>query len=525
MKFLRIGKISKNFLHNHPFIVDFFMPTPPTHKKITTQSGYARSPTFYCILSCMLVNLKRVKKISEKEYEGGTVIYQMCRDIRAHDNDALLFAQQLAKNAGTELIVNYVIWNYKWEGATRRFYDWVIPSLREVEDELRRHSIPLIITFQERDTVPTTIPSEIGAVVIDELPLRFMRRWKEVFLRTHTSTPLYEVDAHNCIPVWKTSEKQEFAAYTIRGKIHALLPEFLEEHGTLQDHHENKEIIKSTMPVDWDAITSALICREDVVEVSEFIPGEKAGKKLLADFLDDKLVTYDTSRNSINISGQSNLSPYISHGNISRRRIILDVLKKTGLRIEDAFDKTKNGSNGEMGSIAAFIEECVVRAEISENFCFYNEFYDSCEGFPSWAKVTLAKASTDTREYLYTKEQFEKGETHDPLWNAAQMQMVVTGKMHGYMRMYWAKKILEWSVSPDEAMKIAVSLNDTYELDGRDPAGYVGCGWSIGGVHDRPWFGRPVFGAIRFMAESGVAKRGKVKDYIEKWGSIKQTLF
>ena len=477
----------------------------------------------------MLVNSKRKRQINNAEYIGGTVVYQMCRDIRAYDNDALLFAQELAKKHDGQLIVNYVIWNYEWEGATRRFYDWVLPSLEEVEAVLRAHNIPLVITFEnERFFTKKTfepIPSHIGAVVIDELPLHFMKKWKEQFLEHHADIPLYEVDAHNCIPVWGLSDKQEFAAHTIRRKVHAKLPGFLEEFRKLEDHPENGDLLKNLAPIDWKDVNAKIKCNEEVTGTGSFIPGEKHAKKMLTHFLDSKLATYDTTRNEINSDGQSNLSPYIAHGNISRRRIILDLLKKTRTKIEDAFDDVKNGSNGTMGSVAAFIEECVVRAEISENFCFYNPHYDSYEGFPVWAKETLRKALTDTREYEYTYKQFEKGETYDELWNAAQMQMVTTGKMHGYMRMYWAKKILEWSATPQEAIRIAVKLNDTYELDGLDPNGYVGCAWSIGGVHDRPWFGRPIFGAIRYMAESGVKKRGKINVYIEKWLSDKSKLF
>ncbi len=481
------------------------------------------------ILTHMSINSIRIKQHTQTAYTGGTIVYQMCRDIRAHDNEALLFAQQLAQEHGAQLIVNYVIWNYEWEGVTRRFYDWVLPSLQEVEQELRTHNIPLVITFDEKklfknyQTEP--IPSHVGAVVIDQLPLRFMRRWKEVYLKHHSTTPLYEVDTHNCIPVWYTSQKQEFAAHTVRGKVHKLLPDFLEDYGKLAIHHENKELLKTLAPIDWNDISGKIKCNEQVTGVGNFVPGEKAAQKILADFLLHKLTDYDKARNKINFDGQSNLSPYIAHGNISRRRIVLELLKLTKIEIEDAFDAKKNGSNGTMGSVAAFIEECVVRAETAENFCYYNHAYDSFEGFPSWPKTSLHKASTDTREYIYTQEEFEKAQTHDELWNAAQLQMAKTGKMHGYMRMYWAKKILEWSKTPEQAMKIAVYLNDTYELDGRDPNGYVGCAWSIGGVHDRPWFGRPIFSAVRYMAESGVAKRGKVKEYIAKWGGVENKLF
>ena len=477
----------------------------------------------------MSVNSLRVRQLNNAPYTKGTVIYQMCRDIRATDNDALLFAQELAKKHGGQLIVNYEIWNYEWEGSTRRFYDWVIPSLQEVEKELRKHSVPLVVTFENERFFNKKkfepIPEHIGAVVIDELPLRFMKKWKEQFLKHHTITPLYEVDAHNCIPVWELSPKQEFAAHTIRRKVHAKLPDFLEEYTKLSTHHENNNLLETLLPIDWDEIALKISCNESISSAGDFIPGEKNAKKMLTHFLNTKLDTYDTTRNEINSDGQSNLSPYISHGNISRRRIILELLKKTNIAIENAFDEEKNGSNGTMGSIAAFIEECVIRAELCENFCFYNSNYDSYEGFPNWAQETLQKASTDTREHIYSFSQFEKGETHDDLWNAAQMQMVTTGKMHGYMRMYWAKKILEWSVTPQDAMKTAVKLNDMYELDGRDPGGYVGCAWSIGGVHDRPWFGRPIFGAVRFMAESGVKKRGNINEYIEKWLTVKNKLF
>ncbi len=250
----------------------------------------------------------------------------------------------------------------------------------------------------------------------------------------------------------------------------------------------------------------------------------KAAKETLKHFLSSKLVNYDTSRNDFTVDGQSNLSPYISHGNISRRRIILELLKKANLTIENAFDPVMNGSNGKLGSVAAFIEECVVRAELCDNFCYYNNQYDKVVGFPLWAKETLNKARTDERNYLYTLTEFEEAKTHDDIWNAAQMQMVKSGKMHGYMRMYWAKKILEWTATPEEAIEVAVYLNDTYELDGRDSNGYVGCAWSIGGVHDRPWFGRPIFGTVRYMATSGVEKKGDINLYKRKWLGGEQSL-
>lgn len=168
-------------------------------------------------------------------------------------------------------------------------------------------------------------------------------------------------------------------------------------------------------------------------------------------------------------------------------------------------------------AIDRFIEEALVRRELSDNFCFYNPDYDSLKGAPSWAQQTLRDHAKDKREFIYTREQFEKAKTHDILWNACQRQLVREGKLHGYMRMYWAKKILEWCKSPEEALSIAVYLNDRFELDGRDPNGFVGCLWSIGGIHDQGWKERPIFGKIRWMCGKSLRKKFKVEGYISKY--------
>ena len=228
------------------------------------------------------------------------------------------------------------------------------------------------------------------------------------------------------------------------------------------------------------------------------MPGEIAAKNKL-DLLRDSLAGYDEFRNDPTKDALSNLSPYFHFGHISPQRVALGI-KNSSLPEQD-----KN----------SFLEEMVVRRELSDNFCEYEPNYDYFEGFHDWAKKTLNEHRNDEREYLYPKEQFEHADTHDPLWNAAQNQMMNKGKMHGYMRMYWAKKILEWSPNPEEAMQVAIDLNDKYELDGRDPNGYAGIAWSIGGIHDRAWFERPVYGKIRYMNYNGCKSKFNVKRYIE----------
>ena len=167
----------------------------------------------------------------------------------------------------------------------------------------------------------------------------------------------------------------------------------------------------------------------------------------------------------------------------------------------------------------AFLEEMIIRRELSDNFCEYEPEYDQFEGFHAWSQKTLNEHRNDEREYIYPLGQFEAAETHDDLWNAAQNEMKITGKMHGYMRMYWAKKILEWTPSPEIAQQIAIDLNDKYELDGRDPNGYTGIAWSIGGIHDRAWFERPIFGKIRYMNYNGCKSKFDVMKYIEMHNS------
>ena len=167
------------------------------------------------------------------------------------------------------------------------------------------------------------------------------------------------------------------------------------------------------------------------------------------------------------------------------------------------------------------MEQLIVRRELAENFCYYNNNYDSFDGFPNWAKETLKAHYKDKREFLYSFENFESADIHDELWNAAQIQMMKTGKMHSYMRMYWAKKILEWSSNPEMALQTAIDLNDKYELDGRDPNGYTGIAWSLGGLHDRAWFERPIYGKIRYMNYNGCSSKFDVKAYMKKINEIK----
>ncbi|OPL10888.1 MAG: deoxyribodipyrimidine photolyase [delta proteobacterium ML8_D] len=442
------------------------------------------------------MNLRRLRTFKAGRLKKGPILYWMSRDHRVRDNWALLISQKLSHRDKVPLAVVFCL-TPQFLGATFRQYSFMIHGLQEVEQNLAEKDIPFyLISGSPQDEIPEFVKKhEVGCLITDFDPLRLKREWKEWVAR-NLDIPLMEVDAHNIVPCWLASDKQEYAAYTFRPKIFRALPEFLEEFPPLRQ--QEFAWIDRPIATDWRSILSGLTVDRKVSEVSRIKPGSEAALTVLKDFLNNKLSHYAEIRNDPNQDGQSNLSPYLHYGQISAQRIAL---------------KLQNSNLDHTGK-QAFMEELIIRRELSDNFCLYNMHYGSFDGFPQWARKTLHEHRHDPREYLYSLDQFEQALTHDDLWNAAQREMVKTGKMHGYMRMYWAKKILEWTESPEEALRIAVYLNDRYELDGRDPNGYTGIAWSLGGVHDRAWGERKVFGKIRYMSYKGCKAKFNIDSYI-----------
>lgn len=444
------------------------------------------------------INIKRTL-FKGGETGSGPVVYWMFRDQRVKDNWALLYAQQLALESKAPLIVLFCFYAPNFLGAPKRMYDFMTPGLKEIEKDLRALNISFYLRAgNPSEEIPEFLKKvKAGALVTDFMPLRIIREWKEAIRRT-TSLAYYVVDAHNIVPCWVASGKQEFGAYTIRPKIHRLLEEYLEEFPALKRHPF--AVSEPPSAQDFERTLKKMTLTVKGVPVEWIQPGEKAARQSLNVFIKDRLAGYDEGRNDPAGNGQSDLSPYFHFGQLSPQRAALEARKA-----------------GNIKSAESFLEELIVRRELSDNYCFYNQNYDSFDGFPDWAKETLNAHRKDKRAYLYSKEQFELAKTHDPYWNAAQRQMIQTGKMHGYMRMYWAKKILEWTKSPEEAQRIAIELNDQYELDGRDPNGYTGIAWSIGGVHDRAWTERPIFGKIRYMNDKGLERKFEMERFTGQW--------
>ncbi len=445
-----------------------------------------------------MVNRKRMRPLNERHKKGGPIAYWMSRDQRVRHNWAMLLAQELALQGKVPMAVVFCL-APKFLDATMRQYGFMLKGLQEVERNLAEKNIPF---FLLRGSPASEIPrfvrkSSVGTLVTDFDPLRIKGEWKEAVAKA-IDIPFYEVDARNIVPCWVASPKQEYGAYTLRPKIKRALPEFLEDFPRLEKHPISWR--ERTGKIDWSEVKKTLRVDRTVSEVDWIMPGENAARKVLREFRMKKLPSYHEGRNDPTEDAQSNLSPYLHFGHISAQRIALEVTK----------------DDGDKESREAFLEELIVRRELSDNFCFYNVHYDSFESFPQWAKKALNDHRKDRRLHIYSLEDFEHANTHDELWNAAQREMLRTGKMHGYMRMYWGKKILEWTKSPEEALRIAIYLNDRYELDGRDPNGYTGIAWCIGGVHDRAWPERPIFGKIRYMSYGGCKSKFDVMAYIEK---------
>ena len=440
------------------------------------------------------MNINRIKPLNNLKFNGGSVCYWMQRDKRVQDNWALIYAQDLAIRNKVPL---YVCFTYlgKFKGANIRQYQFLFDGLKETSKKLNDKNIPFfLLNGDPVDEILKFIEiNDIGSLVTDISPLKVYRNRVDRTV-SKINIQFHQVDAHNIIPIWTASEKQEYAAYTLRPKVLKKIDEYLTEFPQILKHPIEPTI--KSKSINWDDVINNLQIDHSISPIDWLKSGENAAEAILDKFINKSYVKYGDDKNNPNIDGTSNFSPYLHYGHISSQRIALSLYTHESIE-----------SKG-------FLEQLIVRKELADNFCYYNKSYDYYDGFPNWAKKSLDSHRNDEREYLYSISELEEANIHDNLWNAAQKQMAKTGKMHTYMRMYWAKKILEWSPTPEVALQNAINLNDKYELDGRDPNGYTGIAWSIGGVHDRPWFDRPIFGQVRYMSYGGCKNKFNINSYI-----------
>ena len=443
-----------------------------------------------------------IRRPGAPQKDAKSVVYWMQRAQRGIDNPALDVAIALGNELGLPVVAFFsAISNFPH--ANWRHYHFLNQGLADIEEDLAARNVSFIVRRPPHNSLEKLLKEvDAGIVVGDENVMREPERWRAVLAR-RLDLPFWTVDAEAAVPS-KTFPKHFFAVHHFRPKIYAELPKYLVPEPVTHARRGWER------PADFESfdirtdVTSGWRDFDRTCEpVDSFTGGTHAGLKQLQRFIDCKLAHYDTARNHPETDGTSQLSPYLHFGHIGPLTIARG--------IQAAVDQGKVTSEAR----DVYYNEVLAWRELSINFVRYVPSYDTIECAPEWAQKTLQAHTRDKRNPQYTYEQMDRGETYDELWNAAQMQMVRHGWMHNYLRMYWAKKILEWSPTPAKAYDTCVWMNDRYFLDGRDPNGYAGVAWAIAGVHDRPWFEREIFGTVRYMSGASTGKKFNSKRYIQ----------
>jgi deoxyribodipyrimidine photo-lyase len=448
-----------------------------------------------------MIQPERIKILNDKDLRDGKyVLYWMQAAQRTEYNHALEYAIRRGNELKKPVLVTFGITD-NWPEANLRHYYFMLEGLREVKRNLRSKGIQMVIRYESPDSSTIKLAKDASVVVVDGGQLRIQRKWRRN-AATKIPCPLYEVETNLIVPIEEASSKENFSAGTFRPRITKKLDYYLVPVKHKKPKLDSLKLKFTTFDIeDIDKAISKLNIDRSVDKFDSFHGGSKQAKRLFNDFLRNKLDNFTKFRNDPNVNCVSSMSPYLHFGQISPLYIALKVRETSSVGKD------------------SYLEELIVRRELSHNFVFYNDNYDTFKCLPPWAMRTLNFHRRDKREYIYSLEQFEKAQTHDPYWNAAQKEMVITGKMHGYMRMYWGKKILEWSKNPRTAFKTALYLNNKYELDGRDPNAFAGVAWCFG-KHDRAWGERKIFGKIRYMNAAGLKRKFDINAYVNKIQSL-----
>lgn len=445
-----------------------------------------------------------VRRAGDPDPQGDCVIYWMQRAQRANDNSALDTAIRLGNELKKPVVVFLAPAPF-YPRANLRHYRFLAEGIPDIAAGLAARNVGFVLrTYPEHSLLKFCQEVRPAMVIGDENPMREPEAWR-VKVAERIQAPFWTVDADVIVPT-KLLLKEQFAARTIRPRIHALLPQFLLREKVLQANvlWNGLQRWHSLLP-QADFMAGWKLDRS-VQPVSGWRGGSRQALLALREFVTRRLAAYPEARNCPEQNGTSKLSPYLHFGHIGPLTVAL------AIQDSDAPTRAKE----------AYLEQLIVRRELAINFVRFNPAYDSMACLEPWAQRSLSEHAQDRRPVRYSEEQLEQGMAHDPLWNAAQKQMMLTGWMHNYLRMYWAKKILEWSPSVGSAYERAVQMNDRYELDGRDPNGYAGIAWAIVGKHDRAWQERPVYGKIRYMSLASTGRKFDSKRYIEQISQLER---
>jgi deoxyribodipyrimidine photo-lyase len=442
----------------------------------------------------------RVRRLNEKEIvEGDYVLYWMQEAQRTEYNYALEYAVQRANELGQPLVVIFGLMA-DYPEANLRHYAFLLEGLQEVRGALKERKIKFFVRRGSPDEVALDAGKTASLIVCDMSYLRLQKKWR-ARVAEEADCAVVQVETEVVVPVELASNKREHAARTLRPRIQEHLDEFLVGLEPTMVEKQSLNMKDDGLDLsDVGEILDNMKLDRSIEPLSHlYRGGTSEAKKILEHFLESRLDTYVEHRNQPQTDDVSHMSKYLHYGHISPVYV--------ALKIQDA--------NSPQEDLDSYLEELIIRRELSMNFCHYTPDYDKFSCLPNWARETLEEHKDDEREYLYTREQLENAETHDEYWNAAMNEMRHTGYMHNYMRMYWGKKVLEWSASPGEAFATTLYLNNKYFLDGRDPNSYANVAW-VFGQHDRGWKERAVFGKVRYMSAGGLKRKAMPEEYVEK---------
>jgi deoxyribodipyrimidine photo-lyase len=447
-----------------------------------------------------MIHPSRIQPLNARSIQDGRyVLYWMQASQRVECNHALEAAIGAANERNLPVVVGFGL-TEKFPEANLRHYAFMLEGLEEVRKGLYNRGVQLALMRRSPELAATALAQEAALVVADRGYLRIQRQWRN-HVAKNAPCAVIQVESEAVVPVETASPKEEYSAGTLRPKLQRILREYLVP---LKERPVRKDSLSLRLDADSEGDLTSLLGQmkidRSVPPVKNFLGGTARANALLGEFIAKKIRHYDDRRSDPGLDYSSHLSPYLHFGQISPLAVALRVVAEKSIPA---------------AARQAFLEELIVRRELSMNFVFYNERYDGYECVPDWARKTLTEHAKDRREVLYSSEQWERARTHDPYWNAAQKEMVLTGRMHNYMRMYWGKKLLEWSRTPAEAFRTAITLNNRYELDGRDPNGFAGVAWCFG-KHDRAWPERKVFGKIRYMNDAGLRRKFDMDAYVKK---------
>jgi len=453
-----------------------------------------------------VIQPSRIQPLNRRSVQDGRyVLYWMQASQRVECNHALEYAVGEANGRNLPVVVAFGLTD-RFPEANLRHYVFMLEGLEEVREGLQRRGIRFVLQHRSPELAATALAEDAALVVTDRGYLRIQRQWRR-HVAANAPCAVVQVESDVVVPAETASPKEEYTAGTLRPKLQRILKGYLIP---LHERPVRKDSLALRLDVDAVKDAAALVrtmpIDRSVPPSAAFRGGTSRANALLEDFIAAKLRHYADRRSDPGLDYSSHLSPYLHFGQISPLAVALRVWGE---------------KSAPAAAREAFLEELIVRRELGVNFALYNERYDEYGSLPGWAKKTLADHAKDRRDALYDEGQWERAETHDGYWNAAQREMVLTGKMHNYMRMYWGKKILEWSRTPQEAFRTALRLNNRYELDGRDPNSYAGVAWCFG-KHDRAWPERRVFGKIRYMNEAGLRRKFDMPAYLEKVAALER---